>query len=106
MTKAKNKKDVIKNKEEFRKAFKKNLEDTTRLDLTNAESKELTETFLKTLGDCIAEGGVKFQNYFTIKKVERKARKGRNPQTGEVINIKSRKSLKLTVMPEFKERLR
>lgn len=38
---------------------------------------------------------------FSVK--SRKARKGRNPQTGEVINIKASKTIKFTVGQDFKK---
>ena len=56
----------------------------------------LTETLKK--GDSIAISG-----FGKFKVVERKARKGRNPQTGEEIWIPARKAVKFTPGKSLKE---
>ena len=46
---------------------------------------------------------VKIPDLGTFKKVQSKARMGRNPQTGEPVKIPARKKVRFTVAKSFKE---
>lgn len=49
------------------------------------------------------DGKVTLVGFGTFTKVRRKARKGRNPQTGEAIKIKAKNVVKFTVGKKLKE---
>jgi len=49
------------------------------------------------------DGKVTLVGFGTFEKVRRKARKGRNPQTGESIKIKASNSVKFKAGKKFKE---
>ena len=62
---------------------------------TKKDSKVALEAILKVMKGELSKGGsVKLVNFGTFKVVERKARKGRNPQTGESINIPAKNVVK------------
>jgi DNA-binding protein HU-beta len=77
-----------------------------------AEKVEITNkqaaTFLETLAD-VAVQQAKKNGVFVVpglgrlKKVQRKARTGRNPQTGEAIKIKAKTVAKFTVAKAVKD---
>ncbi len=46
-----------------------------------------------------------YPGFGTFNVKSRKARKGRNPQTGEVINIKASKAVSFKAAPELKKKL-
>jgi DNA-binding protein HU-beta len=68
-----------------------------------AVSKVIDELFEVLKEGLKKEGEVKFVPYGIFKVVERKARKGKNPQTGEVIEIPARKVIKFVVGKKLKE---
>ena len=69
-------------KSEFVKDFAK------RTGETNKRSKELVDEFLKSLEENTKkEGEVSFMGFGKFVKAPRKARVGRNPQTGEQLQI-------------------
>jgi DNA-binding protein HU-beta len=75
-----------------------------KLELTNKQA----ETFLETLSDvAVAEakknGVFVFPGLGRLKKVQRKARMGRNPQTGEAIKIKAKTVAKFYVAKSVKD---
>ena len=75
-----------------------------KLELTNKQS----ATFLETLSDvAVAEakknGVFVFPGLGRLKKVQRKARMGRNPQTGEAIKIKAETVAKFYVAKSVKD---
>ncbi len=49
------------------------------------------------------DGKVSLVNFGTFKKVRRKARKGRNPQTGKPLKIKAKNVVKFTVGKKLKD---
>lgn len=63
---------------------------------------------LNSFTDCVTKalkkknGKVTLVGFGTFAKVRRKARKGRNPQTGEAIKIKARNVVKFTVGKKLK----
>lgn len=65
----------------------------------------VSETF-STIGKSIKkEGRFSFPGFGTFNVTKRKARKGRNPQTGETIKIKASKSIKFKPAPALKGKL-
>lgn len=83
-------------------------------DLINAlsahtgESKAKTENFLKGLADIVGDqlaeqGQITLHNIGTLRVVESAARTGRNPQTGEAIEIPAGKRIKLKAAKVLKE---
>jgi len=75
-----------------------------KLELTNKQA----ATFLETVSDvAVAEakknGVFVFPGLGRLKKVQRKARMGRNPQTGEAIKIKAKTVAKFYVAKSVKD---
>jgi DNA-binding protein HU-beta len=61
--------------------------------LTKVETSAVVDGFIATLSYTLKKGeSVEFRGFGTFKVVERKARVGRNPKTGEEIHIPRRKS--------------
>ncbi|WP_334154559.1 HU family DNA-binding protein [Tepidimonas sp.] len=68
-----------------------------RADLTKQEAARALDAFLATVSDTLARGGdVTLVGFGTFQVDERAARKGRNPKTGEVVDIAAAK------MPKFR----
>ena len=62
--------------------------------LSRRESAEVVEHLIETIKNVLLRGGrVQISGFGSFEVVTRRARKGRNPQTGEVIAIDSRHSL-------------
>ena len=65
--------------------------------ITKVQANEALDSFTKNVVGALKKGGrVTLVGFGTFSVSERSARKGRNPQTGEVIKIKARK------VPRFK----
>jgi DNA-binding protein HU-beta len=68
---------------------------SSKTGLTKTKSGEVIDTLIETMQSALSSGDkitlVGFGSFGTI---ERKARKGRNPQTGAEINIPAKKSVK------------
>ena len=59
---------------------------------TKKGAQEAVDCVLSTITDALKKGGaVSLVEFGTFKVADRKARKGRNPQTGEEIEIKARR---------------
>lgn len=59
---------------------------------------------LDIIDDAVADkGGVRFENHFSITAVDRAARVGRNPSTGEVIEIPAKKGIKFKASQSMKD---
>ncbi len=75
---------------------KKDLADVihTRIGLSKRESSEIVEFFFNISKEKLCKGeGIKLPRFGSFRVQERKARKGRNPSTGETIEIASRKAV-------------
>ncbi len=71
-----------------------------------ATYKEKTETIKKKVKKAVKKNGrFSFPGFGTFKRHSRKARKGRNPQTGAVINIKASKTVGFRPAKNLKEML-
>ena len=63
--------------------------------LTKADSERALNAILANITNTLKKKGkLTLTGFGTFEVVKRKKRKGRNPQTGEVINIKARKVVK------------
>eukprot|EP00562_Extubocellulus_spinifer_P027855 CAMPEP_0178647056 /NCGR_PEP_ID=MMETSP0698-20121128/19712_1 /TAXON_ID=265572 /ORGANISM="Extubocellulus spinifer, Strain CCMP396" /LENGTH=150 /DNA_ID=CAMNT_0020288269 /DNA_START=33 /DNA_END=485 /DNA_ORIENTATION=- len=72
--------------------------------LSKAESEAVLAAVLDTIQEEVSEGKrVSLIGFGTFKLTHRSARKGRNPQTGEEIQIKASKSPTFTASKVFKE---
>jgi DNA-binding protein HU-beta len=71
---------------------------------TKKEAQEAVDCVLSSITKAMKTGDtVSLVGFGTFKVVERKARKGRNPQTGEEIDIKASKAPKFTPGKALKE---
>lgn len=65
-----------------------------KIGLSKRESAEIIEYFFDLLKDNLSKAeGVKLPRFGSFKVQQRKARKGRNPSTGETIEIGARKAV-------------
>ncbi len=72
--------------------------------VTNKVAKEIIETYAATaIAETKKNGVFVLPGLGRLKKVSRKARKGRNPATGETIRIPAKKVVKFTVAKSCKE---
>ena len=68
-----------------------------RSGLTKVDSEAALNAFQEVLVDALAAGeDVKLTGLFSVERVERAARMGRNPQTGEPLEIAAKSGVKLT----------
>lgn len=78
-----------------------------RLDLTKAGASKTVDTVLDVIQEgTIKDGEVSFMNFGKFVVVERGARKGRNPQTGEEITIPAHKAIAFRAGKAFKGMLK
>jgi len=67
----------------------------TSADLSKAAAERALTGALEAIGQALKKGEkVSLVGFGTFSAVERKARQGRNPQTGKAIKIKARKAVK------------
>ncbi len=79
---------------------------TRQLDIPRQRSSDVLETVLKTLSQGIVEeGGAKIASFGTFVVHEKGNRVGRNPRTGEEVEITPRKSLSFRASHILKNRL-
>ncbi len=77
-----------------------------KFDLPKTQADNLLKDLFDKIATEVSEGNsVKLIGLGTLKRTERSARKGRNPQTGEEIQIPASKSAKLSVEKSFKDKL-
>ena len=71
---------------------------------TKKDSKIALEAILNIMKEELGNGGeIKLVNFGTFKVINRKARKGRNPRTGEVIDIPAKNVVKFKAGKALKE---
>ena len=73
---------------------------------TKKEAQEVVDRVLASITKALKsrkDGVVSLLGFGTFKVVKRKARKGRNPRTGEEIKIKARKAVKFVPGKQLKE---
>lgn len=77
-----------------------------RLDVTKKEAGCICWQVFDALIEAVAcNGGVFWPGFGKFERVERAARKGRNPQTGETIDIPAKNALAFTPASDFKARI-
>lgn len=65
-----------------------------KIGLSKRESAEIVEFFFEMIKDQLSKGeGIKMPRFGSFRIQERKSRKGRNPSTGDSIEIEKRKAL-------------
>ena len=80
--------------------------DKIDLDITRPEAELFIDTFFDILAYELANGEHYSQkNFASFKRVEKAARKGRNPQTGEPVDIPATRGLKVIPSPYLKDLL-
>lgn len=86
------------NKQELVKSLAKKFE------LTNAKSDEVMKFILESITTSLSKNKpVAFVGFGTFSVKKRAARKGRNPQTGEVLKISARKVVRFSVGKALKD---
>lgn len=77
-----------------------------RLDATKKEAGCICWQVFDALIEAVAcNGGMNWPGLGKFERVERAARKGRNPQTGETIDIAAKNAVKFTPAIDFKDRI-
>jgi DNA-binding protein HU-beta len=72
--------------------------------VTKKQAQAIMDGLVETIVTSVKKGQVvKLPGLGMFKKVESKARMGRNPQTGEAVKIPARKKVRFTVAKTFKE---
>ncbi len=73
--------------------------------LTKVDSKKALEAFVETVGDTLKKGDkVALIGFGSFSVADRKARNGRNPQTGKAIKIAAKKVVKFKAGAELAEK--
>jgi len=73
--------------------------------LTAKDAKQSVQAVLGAISDSLAKGNPVRTNLGTFSIAKRKARKGRNPQTGEAIKVKASKSVKFKASKPIRDKL-
>ena len=90
------------NKADFAKKFA----EKTNLELSEAQKSELVDAFNETLKEILVAGEeISFVGFGSWKTGERAAREGRNPKTGETIQIPASKVVSFKAGKGLKEAL-
>ena len=77
-----------------------------RLDATKKSAGSICWQVFDALIEAVAcNGGMSWQGCGKCERVERAARKGRNPQTGETIDIPAKNAVTFTPKSDFKDRI-
>jgi integration host factor subunit alpha len=77
-----------------------------KLGFSKRESSDLVEQFFKIVKQCLAQGeNVKISGLGNFVVKQKQARKGRNPQTGEVIEIAPRRVLNFKLSQVLKDEI-
>jgi DNA-binding protein HU-beta len=80
------------------------INEVTKVVSTKKEAQEAVDCILSSITRALKKGDtVTLVGFGSFKVVERKARKGRNPQTGEEIDIKASNAPKFTAGQALKE---
>jgi DNA-binding protein HU-beta len=80
------------------------IKEVAKVVATKKEAQEAVDCVFSSITKAMKTGDtVTLVGFGTFKVVERKARKGRNPQTGEEIDIKASKAPKFTAGKALKE---
>lgn len=75
-----------------------------RANLTQTDANKALTAALEIIMETVADGGkVTLTGFATFERVDKAARPGRNPKTGETIQIPARKAPKIVAGKTFKE---
>ena len=75
-----------------------------RLEVTRREADEILTTVTSLITETVAKGEpVALSGFAKFARVDRKARMGRNPATGETIKIKASRRARITPLKAFKD---
>ena len=78
----------------------------TTLGLNKTESKEVIEAFFSELSDALLSGeDVKLSSFGNFELINKKARPGRNPKTGEPVTISARKVVTFRAGQKLRKRI-
>ena len=78
----------------------------TEAGLTKVDAKKAVDAFIKTTGEQLKDGEkIALVGFGTFSVSERSARVGRNPKTGESIDIPGKKRIKFNPSRQFKNSL-
>lgn len=76
------------------------------MDGTLQQGTDALTAVLESIADCLCDGhDISLVGFGTFKVQERAAREGRNPQTGETIQIAASKTIRVKIGKALKERL-
>lgn len=79
---------------------------STNVEITQEKANKAINEVFEAIAEAMERDESYNQDKFgTFKPVTRKARKGRNPQTGEPVDIPAKKAVKLVVSGALKDRL-
>ena len=74
--------------------------------MSKVDAEKLFQVFRHTLEtELPAAGKIVFPGFLTIEVVDKPARKGRNPATGQELDIPAKKSIKIKAGKEFADRI-
>ncbi|MHB1494463.1 MAG: HU family DNA-binding protein [Acidithiobacillus sp.] len=74
--------------------------------MAKVDAEKLFQVFRHTLEtELPAAGKIVFPGFLTIEVVDKPARKGRNPATGQELDIPAKKSVKIKVGKEFADKV-
>ena len=77
-----------------------------RTDLTNEEARDIIDIIFDQIREALLKGDTfRVDRFFSASIAERKGREGRNPATGEPIQIPAKRVLKIKASPTFKKEL-
>jgi nucleoid DNA-binding protein len=89
---------IMKTKNEFIEGI------SLRLEVKKIEAEKILNTFLEVIEQALLEDGeVKIGNHFALEVKTQKARKARNPKTGEDIYVPSKKVVKAKIFKSLKD---
>ncbi len=75
-------------------------------EIAKVDAEKLFQVFRHTLEtELPAAGKIVFPGFLTIEVVEKPARKGRNPATGQELDIPAKKSIKIKAGKEFADKV-
>lgn len=79
---------------------------TSKVDVTADKAGKIVNIVFDAIAEALTNGDSYNQDKFgTFKVVERAPRKGRNPQTGEVVDIPAKKAVKLVISGHLKKQV-
>jgi len=75
------------------------------VNLNKKQTEAVVNAVFEALGNAVVKGRFMFPGFGTFVVRERKARKGRNPKTGQIIQIKASKTVAFKPAPKLKSKL-